>query len=183
MNALTRRAAVVPSSIGWTGGIGLALLASACVLGLSLLLPAREESDALHHELQQLERKLITAGSPEGPATSLRQQFDEFFSSLPRQDQINAQLALLNELAARNHLTLRNGEYRTTSGKGGRIARLQITLRTQGSYSDVRRFLQELPTLLPALSVSRLSMSRQKPSDTALETNVEFALFYTRAET
>jgi Tfp pilus assembly protein PilO len=183
MNAFTRRIAVLPSSIGWTGGIGLALLVSACVLSLTLLLPAREESDNLSNELQLLERKVGTAASPERPVTTLRQQLDQFLSSLPRQDQINAQLTQLHELAARNHLALRNGEYRTTTGKGGRIGRLQITVKTEGSYTDFRRFLQELPAVLPALSVSRLSMSRQKPPDAALETNVEFALFYTRAET
>ena len=70
-----------------------------------------------------------------------------------------------------------------TSAKGGPIGRLQITVKTEGSYTDLRRFLRELPAALPALALSRLSTSRQKPSDTALETNVEFALFYARAET
>lgn len=183
MNAFTRRMAILPTSIGWTGGVGLALLVSASVLGLSLLLPAWDESDSLTDELQHLERRVGKAASPAQPVATLRQQLDEFLSSLPKQDQINAQLNLLHELAARHRLTLRNGEYRTTSGKGGPIGRLQITVKTDGSYTDFRRFLQELPAVLPAVSVSRLSMSRQKPSDGALETNVEFALFYTRAET
>lgn len=183
MNAFTRRLAVLPSSIGWTGGIGLALLVSACVLGLTLLLPALQEGDNLSNELRQMGRKAGTSPSTALPPATLRRQLDEFLSSLPRQDQINAQLTLLHELAARNHLALRNGEYRTTSGKGGPIGRLQITVKTQGSYTDFRRFLQEVPEVLPALSVSRLSMSRQKPSDVSLETNVEFALFFMRAET
>lgn len=183
MSAFTRQLSLLTASVGWAGGIGLALLVSAGVLGLALLQPAREEGDALNSELQQLKRKLASSASAERPATSLRQQFDEFVSTLPRQDQINAQLTLLNELAARHHLVLKNGEYRTTSTKDGRIGRLQITVKTEGSYPDVRRFLRELPAGLPALSVSRLSLSRQKPADTALETNVEFALFYARAET
>jgi Tfp pilus assembly protein PilO len=183
MNTFARRVAVLPSSIGWAGGIGLALLASACILGLSLLLPAREEGDNLLIELQQLESKLGRLAPAAQPVATVRQQFDEFLSSLPKQDQINAQLTLLHELAARNRLALRNGEYRTSSAKAGPIGRLQITVKTEGSYTDLRRFLQEIPAALPALAVSRLSMSRQKPSDTALEANVEFALYYTRAET
>ena len=183
MKAFTRRIAILPSSLGWTGGIGLALLVSACVLSLTLLLPAWEESDVLGNELQQLESKLGPVASAAQPVSTLRQQLDEFLPSLPRQDQINAQLTLLHELAARNHLALRNGEYRTTTGKGGHIGRLQITVRTDGSYTDIRRFLRELPAVLPALAVSRLAMSRQKPSDATLETNVEFALFYMKAET
>lgn len=183
MNAFSRRLAVLPSTIGWSGGIGLALLASACVLGLTLLLPASEEGDNLGNELQQMERKLGTSVSPAQSVATLRRQLDEFLASLPKQDQINAQLTLLHELAGRHRLVLRNGEYRTTTGKAGVIGRLQITVKTGGSYTDIRRFMQELPTVLPAVAVSRLSMSRQKPSDVALETNVEFALFYRKAET
>ena len=183
MNAFTRRIAVLPASIGWTGGIGLALFVSACVLGFTLLLPARDEGDSLSGEMRLLERKLGAGTLSAQPATSVRQQLDEFLSSLPKQDEINAQLTQLHELAARNRLALRYGEYRTTTGKSGRIGRLQITVKTDGSYTDLRRFLQELPAVLPALAVSRLSVSRQKPSDTALDTNVEFALFYSRSET
>lgn len=182
MNALARRFAILPASIGWAGGFGLALLAAAAVLGLTLLLPAWEEGDALRGELQGLERKRGQGASPAQRTTRLRQQFDAFLGSLPQQDQINAQLAQLHELAARNNLALRNGEYRTPAGKGGLIGRLQISVRTDGSYTDLRRFLQDLAAALPALSVSRLSMSRQKPAETALETTLEFALFYTRAE-
>lgn len=182
MNAFSRRIAALPSSIGWPGVIGLALLVSACVLGWTQLLPAREENDNLNIKLKLLEQKLGNATTHVQPVTSQRRQLDDFLSSLPRQAQINAQLTRLHELAGRNHLTLRNGEYRTTNGKDGRIGRLQITVKTEGSYMDLRRFLQELPTVLPTLSVNHLSMSRHKPSDATLEANVEFALFYTRTE-
>lgn len=181
MNSIFRHIAAMPASIGWTGGIGLALLFSACVLGWTLLLPALEESRNLGNELQLLESQSGSASSPAMPVTTLRQQLDEFLSSLPRQDQLNAQLTRLHELAASNHLVLRNGEYRTTTGKDGRIARLQIAVKTEGSYMDLRRFLQELPAELPALSISRFSMRRQTSSDDSLETNVELALYFSRS--
>src|SRR5690349_1112934 len=138
MKTFTRRLAILPSAIGWTGGIGLAMLVSACVLGVTFLLPAWDESVNLSHEVQQLERNPGLVASPTQPVTSLRQQLDEFVSSLPKQDQINVQLTLLHELAARHRLTLRYGEYRTTTGKSGRIGRLQITVKTEGSYTDFR---------------------------------------------
>lgn len=161
----------------------MALLAAAAVLGLTLLLPAREEANRLSSEIQQLTQKPGAAANAAPPATVLRQRFDAFASSLPAQDQINAQLTQLYDLAARNHLTLRNGEYRTSTSKGGRIGRLQITAKSEGSYTDFRRYMREIPETLPALSVSRFSMTRQKPSDVTLEIIVEFALFYTKAET
>lgn len=183
MSAFIQRLGALPSFLGWAGSIGLALLVSAAVLGLSLLRPAWEEVDTLNRELQQLRRSAVHVASSGGPETSQGQRLDEFLSSLPRQDQINAQLTLLNELAARHHLVLKHGEYRTTSTRDGRVGRLQVTVKTQGGYTDLRRFLRQLPEALPALAISRLSLNRQKPSDAVLETNVEFALFYARTET
>ena len=183
MNWIARRLAGLPSIIGWTGGIGAALLVSALVLGMTLLLPARDEGERFSEELQQLRRKSAAADPAAPPASALRRQLDEFASSLPGQEKVNAQLTQLYDLATRNHLTLRNGEYRTTTNKGGRISRLQITVRSEGNYTDFRRFLREIPAALPALSVSRFSITRQKPADVALETTVEFALFYTKTET
>jgi len=56
---------------------------------------------------------------------------------------------------------LRNGAYRTTSGKGERIGRLQITAKTEGSYTDFRHFCANSPQFAGTIS-QRLSMSRQK---------------------
>lgn len=165
------------------GGIGLALAVSGCILGLTLLLPARQEGDQIGNELRQLESRLASAASPRKPAIDRRQQFEQFMSSLPRQDQINAHLVQLHELAASNHLQLSNGEYRNTISEGQRIANLRISVTTRGTYTDVCRFLQNLTAVSPALSLSRISLKRQKASDAVLEINVEFALFYTRAET
>ena len=78
MKGLSRRIAFLPSSIGWTGGIGLALLFSACVLGFTLLLPAREEGDSLRDELLQLERKLGRLDPAAQPVATLSQQLGEF---------------------------------------------------------------------------------------------------------
>ena len=160
----------------------MALLFSACVLGLSLLLPAREDSENMRKELRLLNDKLASAGASSRPAAGMRQQLVEFLASLPRQDQINAQLAQLNELAASHRVVLKNGVYRTTTGKDGRVGRLQISVSTQARYADFRSFLQALSADMPAMSVSRISLSRQKRVDTTLESTIEVALFFQRAE-
>ncbi|MBI2319912.1 MAG: type 4a pilus biogenesis protein PilO [Betaproteobacteria bacterium] len=170
------------TAIGWTGALGCALLASAIVLVLAHLLPAREEAHALGGELQRLERQTRSAPSAGLSEAALRQQLDAFLRSLPAQDALNGQLNRLHELAARHRLTLKNGDYRTVIAKGKRIHRLQISVKTEASYADLRRFLREVPAALPALSINRLSMTRQRLSDTRLETAVEFVLFFTGSE-
>ena len=183
MDAISRRIARLPESIGWIGCVGCALIVSALVLATQLSVPARGENDALGSEVEQLEQQLRSKPSSAIlPESNIRQQLDAFLGSLPRQDDINNQLNALHELASRHRLALKNGEYRTVAGRGGRVNRLQIAVKTECSYADLRRFLEEMPKILPAISLNRLSMSRQKLSDTTLETVAEFALFYTRNE-
>lgn len=178
MDAISRRFARLAATLGWAGGLGCALLGSALVLVFVHLLPAREETVLLENEIQRLESQLRSAPYSAFPEATLRQQMEAFLSSLPRQNAINSQLNGLHELAARHHLTLKNGDYRTTIAKGGKIHRLQIAVKTQASYADMRRFLRDVPGALPAWSLNRISMTRQKLSDTTLETAVEFVMFY-----
>ena len=182
MNDFLRRISALPSAIGWTGGIGLALLLSTCVLGLSFLLPAREESERMRKELRLLSNRRASASASSRPVAGMRQQLDEFLGSLPPQDQINAQLSQLNELAASHRVVLKNGVYRTTTSKDGRIGRLQISVRTQARYADIRGFLHALSADMPAMSVGRISLTRQKRVDAALEASFEVTLFFQRAD-
>lgn len=178
MEAISRRFARLSGAIGWTGGLGCALLVSALVLVFVHLLPAREETDLMDRELQRLESQFRSIPSSALAETTLRQQMEAFLASLPRQDAINSQLNGLHEIAARHQLTLKTGDYRTTVAKGGKIHRLQIAVKTQASYADMRRFLRDVRSALPAWSLNRVSMSRQRLSDATLETAVEFVLFY-----
>lgn len=182
MSAFVQRLRILSISLGWTGGIGLAMLASAIVLGLTLMPAAQDEYDALNDEVRNL-RKLGTTAASVRPATSQRTQLEEYLATLPKRGRLNAQLALLHELASSHGLTLRNGEYRSAAAKDARIGRLQISVRTEGGYIELRRFLRALPKVLPAVAVSRISMIRQRPTDATLETNIDFALFYLSAET
>jgi len=166
-----------PARIGWLGGLGLAALAAALILTMTLLLPARDEIASLNQEIRQA---LLRQPSNATSATEIRLKMDDFVGSLPRHDEINTTLNLLHDLAAKHHLSLKNSDYRPTQTKG--IARMRITVKTEGSYSDLRSFLQEIPQTLPALAVEQLSVSRQKISDTKLETVVEFTLFYAQTD-
>jgi Tfp pilus assembly protein PilO len=167
----------LPSMIGWPGGVGLALLGAAVVMGLTLSLPARNENASLAHEIRQLEPLLKQPASAVG-AAEMRRRLDDFVGTLPQHDTINDTLNRLHDLAARHRLSLKNSEYRTEPNKTGAIRQLRITIKTEGEYADLRGFLREIPQALPALAIGQLSLTRQKISDTQLDTVVEFTLFY-----
>ena len=183
MRIVGHRIVLLSSPTGWAGAIGLIALVVAGVLGVTLLLPAIEEGEDLQSEVGRLQTRIASSGTAARPVNDMHLQMDEFLSSLPREDQINAQLTLLNELAALNQVALKNGVYRTTSGKGAHVGELQISMKTDASYMDLRHFLQTIPEVLPALSVGRVSLIRQKRSDSAIESNLEFVLFFLRSGT
>lgn len=170
-----------PAMIGWPGGIGIALLGAAVVMSVTLALPVRNENTSLQNEILQM-KPLLRQPSNTVSAGDVRQQLDDFVGELPRHDEINTTLNLLHDLAAKYHLSLKNSEYRPAQNKTDGIGRMRITIKTEGNYSDVRGFLQEIPQALPALAIEHLSLARQKISDTRLETIVEFTLFYSQTE-
>lgn len=167
--------------IGWPGGIGLALMGAALILTMTLSLPVRHENVSLNNEIRQME-PLLRQPSSTTSATDVRQRLDDFVGTLPRHDEINNTLNLLHDLAAKHRLSLKNSDYRPTQNKMDGIQRMRITVKTEGDYSDLRGFLREIPQALPALAIEQLSLTRQKISDTRLETVVEFTLFYSQTD-
>lgn len=181
MTTPLRYLARFPAMAGWPGGIGLALLGAALVLTATLSWPVREENALLKEEIRRMALPQQQSNIP-SPA-EIRQQLDAFVTTLPKQGDVNQLLNRLHDLAARHNLSLKNSEYRTTQNKSGRIGRLQVSVKTEGTYPDLRDFLREVPQALPALALGRLSLTRQKLMDTRLETVVEFTLFYSQPET
>lgn len=181
MATLPRTISRFPAIIGWPGGIGLALLGAALILSMTLSLPTRNENASLNNEIRQTE-PLLRQPSNTLSATDMRHRLDDFVGTLPRHDEINTTLNLLHDLAVRHHISLKNSDYRPAQNITDAIQRMRITVKTEGNYSDLRGFLREIPQALPALAIEHLSLTRQKISDTRLETVVEFTLFYSQAD-
>lgn len=174
-----RRLARFTAMVGWPGVMGIALLGAAFILTVALALPAREENTSLNNEIRRL-KSLSQQPSLAPSATGVRQRLDTFAGTLPQADEINGMLNQLHKLAAKHHLTLKNSEYRKTQNKAGGIGQMQILVKMEGIYPDVRELLQELPKKLPALAITRLSLTRKNILDTKLDADVEFTLFYSQ---
>jgi Tfp pilus assembly protein PilO len=181
MAAFSKRIYTFPALIGWPGGLGLALLGAAGILAVMLLQPVQVQNSALNTEISKL-NALLRQPLNTTSAAEVRQKLDDFVKTLPAQYELNTTLNLLHELAARHHLSLKNSDYRPMQNKSDSIRRMHITVKTEGSYADVRGFLREIPEALPALAIEQFSLSRQKISDTRLETVVEFTLYYSHTD-
>lgn len=181
MATLSKIISRFPTMAGWPGGIGIALVSAAFILFVTLTLPVRDDTISLNDEIRKMEPLLRQPPSTTTTA-EVRQQLESFFGTLPQHDEINAALNLLHDLAAKHHLSLKNSEYRPAQNKADGIRRLRITVKTEGSYADLRCFLREIPQVLPALAIEQLTLTRQNISDVRLETVVEFTLYYLQAD-
>lgn len=170
--SLARHAA----ALGWTGGVGLAMLVAAAVLAVSLTWPQVQRRTALEAELTALAARDARQAQAR-PAETPEQQLARFRASLPRQGEINGLIDTLHAVAAARGLSLRNGEYRAIAGAGG-LGRLQISFKTDGGYADLRGFLREAQAAMPALVLGRCTLSRPRIADTRLESALEFQLLY-----
>lgn len=170
-----------PAHIGWAGGIGLALLGAAMVLTLTLIFPAQQEQTVLQAEVQKMTTHLQQTPVA-SPALNVRKQLDEFVATLPPHDALNNSLNALHDLAAAHHLALKDSAYRPAPNSSAAMQPLHISMKCEGSYTDLRHFLRAAAQTLPALAIEQLSFSRQKISDNRLEAVVEFSLFYSASD-
>lgn len=166
---------------GWPGGIGIALIGAALILFVTLTLPVRDDTISLNNEIRKME-PLLRQPLNTTSAADVRQQLENFSRTLPQHDEINTTLNQLHDLAIKHHLLLKNSKYRPVQNKADGIRRLRITVETEGSYADLRAFLREISKETPALAIEQLSLTRQKISDTLLETVVEFTLYYSQID-
>ena len=169
------------SMIGMSGQLGLLLLLAALWLAASEGRQLREENQRLATEIRDWQAKPAPADSTL-TVSEARARLDAFMASLPPQGEINEVLNQLHELAIRHQLTLKNGEYRPSQSKTGPIGKMQITVKSEGRYPALRDFLREVPQVLPALGLIRLSLTRQKLASTNADAIIEFTLIYAQGQ-
>jgi len=130
----------------------------------------------LERELAALEAQ-ASRHAQAAPGETPERQLAALRTSLPRQRELNGLIENLHAVAAGHGLALKNGDYRTLPTAGG-FGRMQIAFKTEGSYADLRRFMNAAQATLPALAFGRCALSRQRIADTRLDAGLEFQLLY-----
>ena len=155
--------------------LGVTLLIAAAGIVLFLSRPVREENAMLSKENRLAERAMRA-----DPDQIVSKKLAAFAASLPTADGINPALDILHGIAASHGLSLEHSSYKPDSSARGGIGKLAISIKTSGEYPEVRRFIDEARRRLPSLAVRQVAFSRQKISDTRLDTVIEFVLYYTQ---
>lgn len=161
----------------------LPLLALLLVLAAALVhlvvLPGREAAiEAAENRLSSLERSTRRAAierqSERVTPDETRQRLLDRF---PGEDQLNAELGRLLELAGKEGLQVPSGDYRLLPGKDGLFDRYVLNLPVKGSYQTIRRYVAAVRKEFPDLAVDDISLHRESIDSPEVEAQLRFILF------
>lgn len=163
---------------GWAGMLGLAILLGSPIFYATTVLPMQEQVATLKAEQVQLRREITKNLHRETqPAPTREMQLKAFYEQLPSLNRSDEWMAKIYAAAERQHIVLASGAYKLTGAETGNIQRYQITLPIRGSHVQIRRFLTDILTEVPALSLDDVSFKRETIDLTAVNAVIKLTLF------
>lgn len=166
---------------GWAGIVGLAILLGSPIFYATTVLPMQKQIATL--EVAQLQMRRDIAQTRRGAARSAptgEMQLKAFYAQFPSLNRSEERLAKIYAAAKRQHIMLESGAYRLTGEETGNIQRYQITLPLRGSHVQIRRFLSELLTEIPSLSLDDISFKRETIDLPVVNAVIKLTLFLGR---
>lgn len=161
--------------LGWPGLLGLGALLLAGLLELGLAQRWETEAQQLEsHALRlqsQLRRQQLQAGTPApvSPEQWLQHQ-------LPSAQLREQRLADLLELSLRAGLSGSRTEHRLSVDTATGLERLRISMPVQGTYAQLRGFIEAALRQDLALSLDSLKLRRANPAAGELEAELGWSL-------
>lgn len=178
MKRMQRMLARAVARLGPIGLAGLALIAIAATLHVTILLPAREEHDRLADRVTRLAaRAKLVPPVPTVAAEGPEQSLSSFAGHFPPARRSASEALRLHALAARHGLRLASGEYRLVPEPGTDLLRYQITLPLKGTYPSVRAFLADSLAEVPTLAIDALALKRESAGVREVEGRVQLSLY------
>jgi hypothetical protein len=163
---------------GWTGILGLAILLGSPIFYATTVLPMQKQLATLKVAQLQLRRDIAQTRRGEArPAPTLEMQLKAFYGQFPSLNRSDEWMAKIYAAADRQRIVLASGAYRLTGAETGNIQRYQITLPLRGSHVQIRRFLSDLLTEVPALSLDDISFKRETIDLPVVNAVIKLTLF------
>ena len=163
------------ASLGWPGIAGLGLLLSIGGIHVFSLAPQRVLLDDLHRESLQMRRRAQQSAkaAPQAPADKLAAFYDYF----PRSAELPDLLQKIFAAARRQSLILEHGEYRALKDSIGKLTGYQVTLPLRGTYPQIRKFVDDALSEVPALSLDSIQFERRKIGEAAVDAKIKMVVY------
>lgn len=156
---VSRLAWVLRWHLGWAGNAGLALLLLSLLLALGLAWPRsmalqqlQRDVAAMHKAMPQHQGQWIDRS----PQASL----NTFYQFLPAEQEANALLSQLLQLAEHHGLAPEKVDYSLQRETAAHFSRYQLNIPLRGSYRDIRRFMAAALNSTPALALNEINFKR-----------------------
>jgi hypothetical protein len=155
--------------LGAAGQTGLAALVATLVFAASTLLPARHALDALSADILRAEHPSAVQ-SPDQAAPRL-------VESLPTRSQIPGVIGLIYTQAKASNVSLDTGHYVFSPPKAGSLARYEVEFPVKAAYPDIRNFINNTLTAVPAAALGKLHVERKTVGDPVVNADIGFVVF------
>jgi hypothetical protein len=118
------------------------------------------------------------AAQPPSPAAAQPSDpLDAFYTALGPRRYAEQQVRTLFTLAAKNGLSLSQGEYKTGYDRNARVTTYQVNLPVKGSYGAIWQFAMGALRAIPFASLDDISFRRDNIGDPAVEARLRLTLY------
>jgi hypothetical protein len=165
-------------------GAGLALLACLAALAWTVHTATQldDELDAL--KLAEARRASVPSAAPAPgatppvpPAAQSGDELDAFYAALGPRRYAEQQVKTLFALAAKNGLSLSQGEYKTGYDRNARVFTYQVNLPVKGSYGAIWQFALGALRAIPFASLDDIGFRRDTIGDPSVEARLRLTLY------
>ncbi|MFZ4878036.1 hypothetical protein ACL9RI_23370 [Janthinobacterium sp. Mn2066] len=147
-----------------------------CVLGACGWGWVFQQRAALQHMVVPLPSAPPVLAAAPAPA-SAEQNLALFYDTLGEKRYAEQQVKTLFDLAAKNGLSLSQGEYKSAYDKASRVSTYQVVLPVKGSYQALWSFGLQALRAVPFASLDELAFRREQIAETSLEARVRLTFY------
>lgn len=163
--------------------IGLPIIVSILLFLASAIIYFSHIQPSKANLVELTERVQVGLASSNKPTHSAplmhpQDELNAFYSHFPAQVLMTGQVQQLFDTATASDLLLENGSYTFTPSEGNKLARCEVQLPLKGSYDQVQAFVANVLHRIPNIALSAIDIKRQKISDSVVDSQIRFTLYY-----
>lgn len=162
--------------VGRVGVVGVALLVFSAVCFITANSPLRQQLADVQSNLAEMQREQL-ARSRAGLDLTPNVQLQSFVSRLPARTQLPAIMGQVVTQAGAAGLALERGSYDFTVTHSGQIVRARLSFPVQGSYPNIRRFVDGTLAAIPGAAVDGLRLERKDIGSGDIAADIRFTVF------
>lgn len=178
LSRLAWEAARQGQRLGWLSAVGVLLMVLAAAVHFSAVLPMQKEIDGMRSEAERLRaRYQMAITQPAVFKPGLSQQLGTFYEFFPPSATLPDWLARVYAAADKRGVALERGEYKVVQERGWRLMRYQVTLPVKGTYEQIRGFVADVLSEVPAAAIDEIGLKREGIGATAIEAQIKLTVF------